>query len=87
MRKELNRFVTMVATIAIVVGSLFFIFGFVIGYDAITNLIFAVGIIVGFVPNGLLATVTVALSLTAKKLAYKKVLVKNLEGVETLGST
>lgn len=39
------------------------------------------------VPEGLLATVTVALTLTAKKLAYKKVLVKNLEGVETLGST
>lgn len=54
---------------------------------AITNLVFAIGIIVANVPEGLLATVTVALTLTAKKLAYKKVLVKNLEGVETLGST
>lgn len=75
------------AVIAVIVGLFFFIFGFIIGYDAITNLIFAVGIIVGFVPNGLLATVTVALSITAKKLAEKKVLVKNLESVETLGST
>lgn len=54
---------------------------------AITNLVFAIGIIVANVPEGLLATVTVALTLTAKKLAAKKVLVKNLEGVETLGST
>lgn len=52
-----------------------------------TNLIFAIGIIVANVPEGLLATVVVALTLTAKKLAGLKVLVKNLEGVETLGST
>lgn len=55
--------------------------------DAVTNLIFAIGIIVANVPEGLLATVVVALTLTAKKLAYLKVLVKNLECVETLGST
>lgn len=48
---------------------------------------FAIGIIVANVPEGLLATVTVSLTLTARKLASKKVLVKNLEGVETLGST
>jgi len=58
-----------------------------INIAAITNLVFAIGIIVANVPEGLLATVTVALTLTAKKLAAKKVLVKNLEGVETLGST
>lgn len=75
------------ATIAVIIGAIFFIAGFIIGYQVITNLIFAVGIIVGFVPEGLLATVTIALTLTAKKLASKKVLVKNLEGVETLGST
>lgn len=45
------------------------------------------GIAVGYVPEGLIATVTVALSLTAKRLAQQKVLVKNLECVETLGST
>ena len=33
------------------------------------------------------ATVTSCLTLTAKKLAKKKVFVKTLEGVETLGST
>jgi len=39
------------------------------------------------VPEGLLAVMTVGLTLTAKRLAANKVLVKNLEGVETLGST
>ncbi len=46
-----------------------------------------IGIIVANVPEGLLATVTVCLTLTAKRMHAKKVLVKNLEGVETLGST
>ena len=39
------------------------------------------------VPEGLLATVTVCLTLTAKRMASKSCLVKNLEAVETLGST
>lgn len=46
-----------------------------------------IGIIVANVPEGLLVTVTVCLALTAKKMAEKMVLVKNLESVETLGST
>ena len=46
-----------------------------------------IGIIVANVPEGLLVTVTVCLALTAKRMAEKMVLVKNLEAVETLGST
>lgn len=45
-----------------------------------------IGIIVANVPEGLLITTTVCLALTAKRMAEKKVLVKNLESVETLGS-
>merc|ERR1711992_267484 len=48
---------------------------------------FIIGIIVANVPEGLLATVTVCLTLTAKRMASKNCLVKNLEAVETLGST
>ena len=77
----------LVTIIAMIIGLILFVLGFLIGYDAITCIIFAVGIIVGFVPEGLLATVTIALTLTAKRLASRKVLVKNLESVETLGST
>ena len=51
------------------------------------NLVFMIGIIVANVPEGLLATVTVSLALTAQRMAEKKVLVKNMESVETLGST
>mmetsp|Transcript_23486 Transcript_23486/g.11293 ORF Transcript_23486/g.11293 Transcript_23486/m.11293 type:complete len:126 (-) Transcript_23486:219-596(-) len=70
-----------------VLGITFFCFGLGFKYDVITDLVFAIGIIVANVPEGLLATVTVALALTASRMYKKHVLVKNLESVETLGST
>lgn len=85
--KEISRFIFGITIFATVCGVLLFSLGFAIGYPAITNFIFAIGIIVANVPEGLLAEVTVGLTLTAKKLAESKVLVKNLEAVETLGST
>eukprot|EP00344_Euplotes_crassus_P005805 CAMPEP_0196998080 /NCGR_PEP_ID=MMETSP1380-20130617/3549_1 /TAXON_ID=5936 /ORGANISM="Euplotes crassus, Strain CT5" /LENGTH=1183 /DNA_ID=CAMNT_0042414523 /DNA_START=32 /DNA_END=3583 /DNA_ORIENTATION=- len=84
---EIDRFIKIISAVAIVLGISFFILGIIYGYDIITNLVFAIGIIVANVPEGLLATVTVSLALTAKRMAGKKVLVKNLESVETLGST
>lgn len=84
---EIDRFIKYISAIAIALGVLFFILGIIIGYPIITNVIFAIGIIVANVPEGLLATVTVSLALTAKRMAKKFVLVKNLEAVETLGST
>jgi sodium/potassium-transporting ATPase subunit alpha len=66
---------------------MFFCLGFIFGYDVITNLVFMIGIIVANVPEGLLITVTIVMALAAKKMAEKMVLVKNLESIETLGST
>lgn len=77
----------MMGGIAGIIGVLFFVLGFVVGYDPITNIIFMIGIIVANVPEGLLLTVTVCLALTAKRMAEKMVLVKNMESIETLGST
>lgn len=53
--------------------------------DIIHNAVVAIGVIVANVPEGLLPTTIVAMSLTARKMANKKVLVKNLQCVETLG--
>jgi len=84
---EIHRFIIIISSVAIALGVTFFIFGIIYEYDIITNLVFMIGIIVANVPEGLLATVTVSLALTAQRMASKMVLVKNLESVETLGST
>jgi len=85
--KEIHHFITIVSAVAIFLGITFFIIGSALGTDPITNLVFMIGIIVANVPEGLLATVTVSLSLTAGAMYNKNVLVKNMESVETLGST
>ncbi|KAJ0394665.1 hypothetical protein ATCC90586_003960 [Pythium insidiosum] len=85
--KEIDHFVHVIAAVATVIGVFFFIVGFIIGTDFVSNLVFMIGVIVANVPEGLLATVTVCLSLAAKRMAGKNMLVKNLQGVETLGST
>ncbi|KDO21245.1 hypothetical protein SPRG_13744 [Saprolegnia parasitica CBS 223.65] len=85
--KEINHFVHIITAVAVTIGIVFLIIGFLIGQDAVTNIVFMIGIIVANVPEGLLATLTVCLSLAAARMARKNVLVKNLEGVETLGST
>ena len=87
LQREMDRFIAIIGTIATLFGVVFFAIGFPLGYDAITNLIYAIGLIVGNAPEGLLVTVTVSLTLAAKRLASKAVLAKNLQSVETLGST
>ncbi|KAJ3447414.1 sodium/potassium-transporting atpase subunit alpha [Anaeramoeba flamelloides] len=84
---EINKFIHLISYVAIFLGVVFFGFGISIKTPWITNLIFCIGIIVANVPEGLLSTVTVSLTLTAKRMSKKFVLVKNLESVETLGST
>jgi len=84
---EIEHFIHIVSSVAVVLGVSFLIIGFAKGTAAIKNLVFAIGIIVANVPEGLLATVTVALTHTARSMGDKQVHVKNLEAVETLGST
>jgi len=85
--QEIEHFIHIITGVAVFLGVSFFILAFVLGYHWLEAVIFLIGIIVANVPEGLLATVTVCLTLTAKRMAKKNCLVKNLEAVETLGST
>lgn len=85
--KEIAHFIHIITGVAVFLGVTFFIIAFVLGYHWLDAVVFLIGIIVANVPEGLLATVTVCLTLTAKRMASKNCLVKNLEAVETLGST
>uniref|UniRef100_A0A915D120 Sodium/potassium-transporting ATPase subunit alpha n=1 Tax=Ditylenchus dipsaci TaxID=166011 RepID=A0A915D120_9BILA len=82
-----THFIHLITGVAVFLGITFFVIAFILGYHWLTAVVFLIGIIVANVPEGLIATVTVCLTLTAKRMASKNCLVKNLEAVETLGST
>lgn len=86
-REELNHFIKIISAIAIFLGITFFLLAFFIQDVFLASLIFAIGIIVANVPEGLLPTVTFALSLASRRMASRNALIKQLESVETLGST
>ncbi len=88
LQKELKRVTRIVTVIACVLGLLFFLVGTMIGGLSVTaSFIFAVGIIVANVPEGLLPTLTLSLALGVRRMAKRNVLVKRLSSVETLGAT
>ncbi|KAA8579727.1 hypothetical protein FQN60_006820 [Etheostoma spectabile] len=84
---EIGHFINIITFVAIILGVTFCVLSLILGYGWLEAVIFLIGIIVANVPEGLLPTVTVCLTLTAKRMAKKNCLVKNLEAVETLGST
>ena len=85
--RELEYFIKVISFIAIFLGVSFFAVSVAIGNGVISSLIFAIGIIVANVPEGLLPTVTLSLTMASRRMAQKNALIKNLESVETLGST
>lgn len=87
MQKELMDFVRKITWLALGIGGTFFLIGFSIGNTFWTNLIFAIGIIVANVPEGLLPTVTLALTQASARMGKHNAVVKHIMSVETLGST
>jgi sodium/potassium-transporting ATPase subunit alpha len=84
---EIDNFVKIIATIAIFTALIFFGIAFPVNNNNASLAInFAIGIFVAWVPEGLPATVTMLLTIAAKRMAAENVLVKDLQGVETLGA-
>ncbi|MER7453019.1 cation-transporting P-type ATPase [Nocardia beijingensis] len=57
------------------------------GLSPVNSVVFAVGLLVGNVPEGLLPVITLALAIGVRDLARRGAVVKRLSAVETLGST
>jgi magnesium-transporting ATPase (P-type) len=88
LQRELARATRVVTAIAVLVGVLFFLLStLVVGSDMAVSFIFALGMIVAFVPEGMLPTVTLSLALGVQRMAQRQALVKRLSAVETLGCT
>eukprot|EP00741_Cyanophora_paradoxa_P011220 tig00020554_g10840.t1 len=92
---EIEHFVHFIGILALCMGIVFFVVSVAVQSRnaddkkkvIITAIINTIGIVVANVPEGLPATVTLCLTIAARKMASKNVFVKRLECVETLGST
>jgi Ca2+-transporting ATPase len=88
LQRELATLSRVVGAIAVAIGLLFFaIAQWLTPMPLARGLVFAIGMIVAFVPEGLLPTVTLALALGTQRMARRQALVKRLSAVEALGAT
>ncbi|HAM33827.1 MAG TPA: ATPase [Deltaproteobacteria bacterium] len=88
LQREMERATRVVSAIAVGVGAIFFSLSVAAaGMRPGEGFVFALGMIVAFVPEGLLPTVTLSLAMGVQRMARRKALVKRLSAVETLGCT
>ena len=88
LQKEMKRVTKTISLLATSIGVFFFILGVLLaGADLAQSFIFAMGIIVAFVPEGMLPTVTLSLAMGVQRMARRHALIKRLSAVETLGCT
>lgn len=85
--RGLRGVVRLIAAIAIGVGLLFLLVSVLVGNPIQQAFVFAIGVTVALVPEALLPTVTLSLAWGSEQMAKRNILVRNLEAVETLGST
>ncbi|MEG4961541.1 MULTISPECIES: cation-transporting P-type ATPase [unclassified Microcoleus] len=85
---QINSVVHVITTIALGLGVVVFLLtNLLVGMELKESFIFAIGIIVAFIPEGLLPTVTLALAMGVKRMAKRNALVRRLSAVETLSAT
>ena len=88
LQKEIDRLTKIIVLIAVAMGFVFFFIATALTQMTFaTSAIFAIGIILGNVPEGLLPTVTLSLAMGVQRMAKRHALIKKLSSVETLGST
>jgi len=87
LQKEIVKVSKLIAKAVLLICLIVFIIGLLGGKSWFDMFLFAVSLGVAAVPEGLPATMTIALALGVQKLAKKKAIVRKLASVETLGST
>jgi Ca2+-transporting ATPase len=86
LQRRLDQLGKQLAALAVVIVILVFVLGLVRGDSIELLLLTAITLAVAAVPEGLPATVTIALSLGAQRMLQRNALIRKLPAVETLGS-
>jgi P-type Ca2+ transporter type 2C len=88
LQKEMGSVTKIVTLTAVAIGLAFFVLAATLTHITLAaSFIFALGMIVAFVPEGLLPTVTLSLAMGSQRMARRHALIKKLSAVETLGCT
>ncbi|XP_039765251.1 sodium/potassium-transporting ATPase subunit alpha-like [Pararge aegeria] len=85
--KEITHFIKLICGVAFTFGIMFFVMVYLIQKSWLSALQYMLGIVLANVPEGLIVTLTVCMTLSANQLKRKNCLAKTLQAVETLGST
>lgn len=75
-----------IGKLALIIGVLLFIIGWIQGRDLATLFMTAISLAVASIPEGLAAIVAIVLSIGVTKMAKQKAIIKKLPAVETLGA-
>jgi P-type Ca2+ transporter type 2C len=87
LEKQVDYMAKRVAIVAIITGFILFGLALRLNMGYVDAFLFALGVMMALVPEGLPATLSVALAVAIQKMAKRNVLIKKLSAVETLGST
>ncbi len=88
LQKEMALATRVVTFLATGIGAVFFLLSvFLAKVNLADSFIFALGMVVAFVPEGMLPLVTLSLAMGTQRMAKEHALIKKLSAVETLGST
>ena len=87
LQRQVTDMARRVAAVAIAAGVLLFALRVLSGSAVASAFVFALGVMVALVPEGLPATLSVSLAIGVRRMARHNALIKRLAAVEALGST
>jgi len=86
LKREVRRIIFFMTGISIGLAAIILALSLSRGDPWYVAIVYVIGVLIANVPEGLLPQITVALTLTAKRMLKKGALVSNLEIIETLGA-
>jgi sodium/potassium-transporting ATPase subunit alpha len=86
LQREIAGLSRLIAGLSVLLGAALFVAGRALDLPFWNNFVFAIGVIVANVPEGLLPTLTLSMAMGAQRMAARRTLVRHLPAIEALGS-